>query len=126
MLGAIGVWCFLTGRTNTSAILIGLAASLKLYPFILLGLFLPRRKYGGFLLGIATFAAVTVLSLYFVGPTISAAAHWDAEQIDAFSKYYVGDVWALGYDHSLFGLVKAFTLHWHPNYFAWALSLIHI
>jgi hypothetical protein len=120
VLGAIGVWCFLTGRTNTSAILIGVAASLKLYPFILLGLFLPRRKYGGFLLGIATFAAVTVLSLYFVGPTISAAAHWDAEQIDAFSKYYVGDVWALGYDHSLFGLVKAFTLHWHPNYFAWA------
>jgi glucan phosphoethanolaminetransferase (alkaline phosphatase superfamily) len=26
----------------------------------------------------------------------------------------------LGYDHSFFGLVKVVTLHWHPNYFAWA------
>jgi len=96
------------------------AASLKLYPFIFLGLFLPRRRYGGFLLGLSTFAAVTLLSLYFIGPTIAAAAHWDAEQIAAFSKYYVGDVWALGYDHSFFGLFKAATLHWHPNYYAWA------
>lgn len=120
LVGAIGLWSFLTGRTNTAAVLFGLAASLKLYPFIFLGLFLPRRRYGGFFLGLATFAAVTLLSLYFIGPTIPAAAHWDSEQIAAFSKYYVGDVWALGYDHSFFGLFKAATLHWRPNYFAWA------
>jgi hypothetical protein len=120
LVGAIGVWSFLTGRTNIAAVFFGVAASLKLYPFIFLGLFLPRRKYGGFLLGLATFAAVTLLSLYFIGPTIAAAARWDSEQIAVFSKYYVGDVWALGYDHSFFGLFKAATLHWHPNYFAWA------
>jgi hypothetical protein len=120
LVSAIGVWSFLAGRTNTAAIFIGLAASLKFYPFIFFGLFLPRRRYGGFLLGLTTFAAVTLLSLYFIGPTIAAAAHWDAEQIAAFSKYYVGDVWALGYDHSFFGLFKAATLHWHLNYFAWA------
>ncbi len=120
LVGSIGVWSFLTGRTNIAAVFIGVAASLKLYPFIFLGLFLPRRRYGGFLLGLATFAAVTLVSLYFIGPTIAAAARWDAEQIAAFSKYYVGDVWALGYDHSFFGLFKAATLHWHPNYYAWA------
>jgi hypothetical protein len=120
LIGAIGVWSFLTGSTNLAAVFFGLAAALKLYPFIFLGLFLPRRRYGGFLLGLATFAAVTLLSLHGIGPTIAAAAHWDSEQIAAFSKYYVGDVWALGYDHSFFGLVKAATLHWHPNYFAWA------
>jgi hypothetical protein len=120
LISTIGVWCFFTDRTTTSAIFIGLAASLKPYPFIFLGLFLPRRKYADFILGLATFAAVTIVSLYAIGPTISAAARWDAVQLAAFSKYYVGDVWALGYDHSFFGLVKALTLHWHPNYFAWA------
>jgi len=119
---ALGIWCFLTGRTNASAMAIGVAASFKLYPFIFLGLFLPRRKYGGFLLGIATFAAVTLVSLYGIGPTIAAAGRWNSEQMAAFSKYYVGNVAGLGYDHSFFGLLKAITQHWHPNYFAWARS----
>jgi hypothetical protein len=120
LVGTIGVWCFLTGRANAAAVFIGVAASMKLYPIIFLGLFLPRRKYGGFLVGIAIFAAVTLLSLYFIGPNLAAAARWNAEQMSVFSKYYVGDIWALGYDHSFFALVKATTLHWHPNYFAWA------
>jgi hypothetical protein len=120
LFGALGIWCFLTGRTTASAVAIGVAASLKLYPFIFLGLFLPRRKYGGFLLGIATFAGVTLLSLYGIGPTIAAAARWNGEQIAAFSKYIAGGFTGIGYDHSFFALVKAFTQHWHPDYFAWA------
>jgi Glycosyltransferase family 87 len=120
LVSTVGVWCFFTGRINTSAVFIGLAASLKLYPIIFLGLFLPRRKYGGFVLGLVAFVTVTLLSLYAIGPTIAAASRWDSEQIAAFSKYYVGDIKGVGYDHSFFGLVKAFTLHWHPNYFAWA------
>ncbi len=55
-----------------------------------------------------------------VGPTIAAASRWNSEQIAAFSKYYVGGISGVGYDHSFFGLVKAVTLRWHPNYFAWA------
>jgi hypothetical protein len=120
LVSAIGVCCFFTGRTTPSAVFIGLAASLKPYPIVFLGLFLPRRRYAGFLLGLATIAAVTLLSLYGIGPTVAAAARWDGEQMAAFSKYYVGSYMSLGYDHSFFGLVKAFTLHWHPNYFAWA------
>jgi Glycosyltransferase family 87 len=120
LVGTLGVWCFLTGRTNAAAVFFGVAASLKLYPIIFLGLLLPRRRYGGFLLGVATFAGVTLLSLYGIGPTVGAAARWDGEQIAAFTKYYVGDIWALGYDHSFFALVKAATLHWRPNYFLWA------
>jgi hypothetical protein len=122
LVSTIGVWCFFIGRTNTSAVFLGLAASLKLYPIIFLGLFLPRRKYGGFLLGLVAFVAVTLLALYSIGPTIAAASRWDNEQIAAFSKYYVGGTAGVGYDHSFFGLVKAFTLRWHPNYFAWARS----
>lgn len=118
-LSSVAVWSFFSGRTTQSASLLGLAASMKLYPFILLGLFLPRRKYWSMALAVAVFAAVTLLSLYGIGPTIVQAANWDKEQIAAFGKYFVGSLWALGYDHSFFGLVKAFTMHWHPDYFLW-------
>jgi hypothetical protein len=120
LVGTLAVWCFFTGRTTLSAVLIGIAASLKLYPFIFLGLFLPRRKYRDFGLGIVTFFIVTLVSLYAIGPTIAQAARWDSEQIAAFSKYFVGSLWGLGYDHSFFALVKFVTLPWHPNYFIWA------
>ena len=120
IVSTLGVWSFFTGRPTRSALWLGVAASLKLYPFIFLGLFLPRKKYLQFLLGIVTAVFITVVSLYAIGPSIAAAFRWDNEQIQAFSKYYVGALWALGYDHSFFGLVKAFTLHWHPDLFAWA------
>jgi hypothetical protein len=119
-IGSLGVWLFFAGRTNASAVLIGVAASLKLYPFIFLGLFLPRRKYGGFFLGIASFAIVTVASMYAIGPTIAAAAHWNGEQMAVFSKYFVGGLLNIGYDHSFFALLKVATLHWFPDSFAWA------
>jgi hypothetical protein len=120
LAGSLGVWSFLAGRTNQSAVLLGIAASLKFYPLLFLGLFLPRRRYSGFVLCLATFAAVTLLSLHGIGPTVAAAQRWDAEQIAAFSRYYVGSLWNLGSDHSFFGLVKLATLHWRPDYFAWA------
>jgi hypothetical protein len=120
LVSTVGVWCFITGRTNISAVSIGLAASLKPYPFIFLGLFLPRRKYGGFLLGLCTLVVVTLLSLYYIGPTFAAASRWNTDQMAAFSKYNVGLTAGVGYDHSFFGLLKVITLRWHPNYFAWA------
>jgi hypothetical protein len=120
LFGALGVWSFLLGRTSSAAIAIGIAASFKLYPIIFLGLFLPKKKYGGFVLAIFTLVVVTVLSLYGIGPTIAAAWRWNGEQMAAFSKYYVGAVANLGYDHSFFAVVKALTQAWHPDYFAWA------
>lgn len=120
LVTSVGIGCFLSGRYRTGAAVIGVAASLKFYPFIFLGLLLPRRRYGSFAIGVAAFAAVTLLSLYGIGPTVAQAARWDSEQIAAFSKYFVGNVWGLGYDHSFFALTKALTLHLHPDYFRWA------
>ena len=115
----VGIWCFFKGQFTVAAVLIGLAASLKLYPIVFLGLFLPSRKYRQFVIGIAFMALVTVLSLYAIGPTIGAAAKWDSIQIQAFSKYYAARLWALGYDHSFFGLIKLVTLPWRPNLTPW-------
>jgi hypothetical protein len=120
LVSSIAVWSFFNGRTALASSFAGLAASLKFYPLIFLGLLLPRRKYAAFALGVAVFIFITLLSLYGIGPTIGQAAKWDNEQIAAFGKYFVGSVWALGYDHSFYGLFKAFTLHWHPDYIVWA------
>jgi len=119
LLTSLGIWQFFSDRPKTSATFIGLAASLKLYPFILLGLFLPRRRYIAFLLSIIVFATATLTSLYAIGPTIGAAYAWNATQIQQFSKHFAGRFWGLGYDHSFFALVKFFTLPWHPNVDSW-------
>ncbi len=119
LLTSLGIWQFASDRPKTAAVFIGLAASLKLYPLILLGLFLPRRRYAAFFLSILVFLSVTLVSLYAIGPTIGAAYTWNSFQMQQFSKYYAGSRWALGYDHSFFGLVKFFTLPWHPNIDQW-------
>lgn len=116
---SVGIWQFFSNRPKTSAVFIGIAASLKLYPFVLLGLFLPRRRYAAFGLSILVFLAVTVISLYAIGPSIGAAYAWNTFQMQEFAKQYAGRLWALGYDHSFFGLVKFFTLPWHPNLNPW-------
>ncbi len=119
LLTSLGIWQFVSDRPKTSAVLIGLAASLKLYPLILLGLFLPRRRYAAFFLSILVFLGVTVISLEAIGPSIGAAYAWNSFQLQEFSKYYAGSLWALGYDHSFFGLIKFLTLSWHPNVDHW-------
>lgn len=119
VLTSVAIWQFVTDRPRTAAIFIGIAASLKLYPIILLGLFLPRRRYAAIGLSLLVFFAVTLISLYAIGPTIGAAYAWNSVQIREFSKHYAGNLWALGYDHSFFSLVKFFTIPWHPDVDPW-------
>lgn len=119
VLTSVAIWQFFSNHPRTAAVFIGLAASLKLYPIILLGLFLPRRRYAAIGLSLLVFLAVTVISLYAIGPTISTAYAWNSLQMREFSKHYAGNLWALGYDHSFFSLVKFFTVPWHPDVDPW-------
>lgn len=111
-----GIWFFCTGRYRAAALCFGVATSLKLYPFMFFGLFLPRRKYGAMALGAATAILITVVSLWWIGPTLSAAFAWNSAQLQAFSKQFSGGVVALGYDHSFFGLLKFSMLHWRMDF----------
>jgi hypothetical protein len=119
LLTSLGIWQFFSGRPNISATFIGVAAALKLYPFVLLGLFLPRRQYRAFALSILVFFTVVLASLYAIGPSIGAALAWNSAQMREFTEQFAGKFWGLGYDHSLFALVKFFTLPWHPNVDPW-------
>ncbi len=105
---AIGVWSFVTGRSYVAAICFGAAVSLKLFPFVYLGLFVSTRRWKPLALAIATFFVITVASLAFVGPTIPAAFHGINDGLLWFKETYMGTwrPWEEGVDHSLFALVK--------------------
>ena len=70
---AAGVYAVLRERFWLGATLIGLAAALKLYPFILLALLISRRRYREFAWGLAVAALSTLASLKAIGPTILSA-----------------------------------------------------
>ena len=115
----LGFWAFARHKHPAAAVLFGLAAALKLYPIIFLGLFLERSKVRYLILSLGSFLVANLAALWWLGPTIAQAYTWDSIQLAAFGKYYAALNWALGYDHSIFALVKSFTLPWHADLSAW-------
>ena len=105
---ALGVLAVLRGWFWTGAALIGLAASLKLYPFILLALLLSKRRYKEFAFGLLFAALLTWGSLALLGPSVSVAqAHINV------GLTVVKDVFilpptavAFNFSHALFSPVK--------------------
>ena len=107
---AVGIWAFYRDRPYLAAVAIGIAISLKLYPFILLGMFLSTKRYRAMVLAVGTAITFALVSYAWIGPTVHDAYVWNSTNLAMFSKYYAGRISHLGYDHSLFGLVKFVTL----------------
>lgn len=115
---AIGMWAYATGRLRTAAVFFGVAASLKLFPFVYLALFVPRRQYKMLALGIASFIGTTILSLWILGPTIRVAAKGVADGLLFFKTVYMSQLHVdeNGFDHSLFSLIKTCVLYVRPSF----------
>ena len=108
IFAATGTWATLRGRNNVAAVLWGLAAAMKLYPLILLGLLLPRRQWRAFVLGVTTFLAASALSLCWLGPTMAAAWHGVMSGLFGYQDSRVSQ-WTLHEimpNHSAFGLAR--------------------
>lgn len=108
MFAAGGVWCFVNGREKEAAVLWGLAAAMKMYPVLLLLLFIPRGRWRAMLLGAATAVAATVLSLWWMGPTFAAALRGELGGVFGYQGVRAGQ-WnmnILATNHSAFTLVK--------------------
>lgn len=104
----LGTWAFLRGREDAAAVLWALAAAMKLYPILLLVLLLPRGKYRAFALGAGTFVAVSWLSLWWLGPTVSVAWQGSLHNVFGYQSLRASE-WTLRElvaNHSMFGLVK--------------------
>jgi hypothetical protein len=68
ILVTVGLCLLLRGKSQTGAILIGLAASIKPFSILYLLLLVRRRKYRDAALGVATLAAVTLAALMALSP----------------------------------------------------------
>ena len=73
ILTGVAIIAFIQRRPWLAVSLIGLAGAMKIFPLILLALFLPQRRYRELLFGIALALAVNIASLAMLGPSISEA-----------------------------------------------------
>lgn len=108
MFAAAGVWSFMREYDDAAAVLWGLAAAMKLFPIILLILLLPRRRWRALGIGIVTFVGTTVLSLWWLGPTIGVAWRGSLQNVFGYQGFRMGE-WSLRElvaNHSLIGLAK--------------------
>jgi hypothetical protein len=111
----LGIIAALRRRWWLAAALIGIAGSMKLFPFMLLGLLLSQRRYKEFAFGIAVSAAVTVGSLAILGPSVV-----DAWRIIPLGIAFEKDAYVFSLapndtfiNHSLFVPVKLLVAHLH-------------
>jgi hypothetical protein len=104
---ALGTWAYWRERTWTAAIVWGVFGSVKLYPLLLLAIFLSFRQYREFFVSLLAAACTTFLSLLYIGPDLRTASAGISESLDAFLKLYSLqiDYW-IGFDHSLFAFLK--------------------
>jgi hypothetical protein len=81
---------------------------MKLYPAVLLILFLPRGRWRAFAVGVAAFAGATALALWWLGPTMGVAWRGSLHNVFGYQGLRASE-WSLrelAANHSAFGLVK--------------------
>jgi hypothetical protein len=108
ILLAAGVLAVLRERFWLGATLIGLAASMKLFPFILLALLISRRRWLDFAWGLAVAAMATLAGLKLLGPTILTAQHHVDAGLGFVQRAFILSTTrdALNYSHSLWSPLK--------------------
>ena len=106
LLTSLGVWAFWRERFYQAALYFGLAASLKFFPFIFLGLLFARKRYREISFSIFVALVVTLASLKLLGPTVPQAFAWDNLQMATFRQHFAGVPASIGYDHSFFAFAK--------------------
>ncbi|HXE07921.1 MAG TPA: glycosyltransferase family 87 protein [Acidobacteriaceae bacterium] len=108
MFTALGVWSFWRGKNDAAAVLWGLAAAMKLFPLVLLGMLLPRKKWRAFAEGIAAFVLATLWATWWVGPTIGVAWRGSMQNVFGYQGQRMGE-WTLRElvaNHSAINLAK--------------------
>ena len=116
----LGLLCLLYERWWIGSTLLALAASMKIFPAVLLALLLARKRYKEFAWSCAAMVAITVLSLAVLGPTRQAAQDHIADGLQYFHYNWASNLLLteVGFDHSPFTLLKVpYTLHhaWRYN-----------
>ena len=108
VFAATGVWALVHGRPALAALLWGCAAAMKLYPLIFLVLLVPRRQWRALACGVATFAGVTLASLWALGPTVVVALRGSVRNVFGYQgvRQEEWSLHELATNHSAFTWVK--------------------
>jgi hypothetical protein len=115
---ALGFTAFVVRHHMAAGLLFALAASMKLFPGVLLLLLLARKRYKEFALSVVAVAVFTVISLRLLGPSLSTEiAEVRAGMKQMTATYYMAYRRVeIQYDHSLFALLKQFLyLHYRRD-----------
>jgi hypothetical protein len=114
---AVAMWAYATGRGWLAAVFFGFAASLKLFPFVFLALFLSRRQFPKLIAGVISFFVISLVSLKILGPTVAMAYQGLATNLNSFRVTYMAQWHTVenGVDHSLFCFIKFVAMLLHHN-----------
>jgi hypothetical protein len=102
----LGIVAYARDHMAAAAVLLSIAASIKIYPALLFLLFLANHKYRAFAFAIATTVAISVLALAGVGPPFLQAISGSSKSAPYLTKYLFGLYDATRFDHSGLGFVK--------------------
>ncbi len=116
LLVGAGVWCFWRGNFHGAAAILGVAAAMKIFPFVYLALFVSRRKWSALAMAAAVGVVVTLASLRYLSPHPLFAWHGIGADLDFYRTYVaLPKRRETGYDHSVFGLFKVAYALTHRN-----------
>jgi len=112
---SLGILAYVRKQRYVAAILWGIAACIKIYPILLLAIFLRGRRKsqpGPILAGIASALLSTLAALSYVGPSIGIAFRGFLSGVQGFQGSYAQTIRTqeIGFDHSLFSLLKIFAI----------------
>jgi hypothetical protein len=107
---ALGLWAYIQKRWWLAAVVLGVFGAGKLYPLLLLSLFLPLRRWKAFALGLCTAAATSVYASHWLGAA-PASSGYSSGIGSGVSQWIQGnslrfEPLSIGYDHSIFGTMK--------------------
>ena len=106
---ALGVWAFCSGNDYSAAACFGIAASVKIFPLVYLGILLAKRKYRQIAFAALVAVTTTIASLWFIEPDLSGSWRGIQAGLDkAHSNILLYWPGYMGSDHSLFGAYKRF------------------
>lgn len=111
---AAAITTFLHGHDWTAAAFLGVAGSMKLFPFLLLGLFFSQKKYLKIAFSLAVGVLLTLASLWLIYPRILYThAQLDANFADFQKMYLLHFLFPeeQAFDHSGWSFVKRFLPH---------------
>lgn len=116
LIVAFGVLAVLGERYYLGASLIGLAASMKIFPFVFIALLISRRKYWAVVYAAIVAAIANLFSLWLVCPDLRYSYAATGQNLREFSRQYMLRFLPVetGFDHSIFGFFKAAArVHFH-------------